>query len=270
MEERSLQPGDGSSSHVSTKEGMLAALEAFKRSLIEAEVELEVDITSAAVIDRLFDDIGRGGGVAGSGGKKKIGRQAGIPTLQFGTASTLDGKGMQQTRYDDDEEEEDSEGEHESDLDNEDFPDDGTVASSSIAGGRSRGNALQHLHQHQHQNQHQHQLRPLISQPPPIQKQKENDDTDELVEILNQLRRTSSASPGEHSVVHEKSINLGQYESNSCSGNVNDNLAQYHSVINDAGLNLLSPMDSYQYLHAGLRNRQYFYYSYPFILYARK
>jgi hypothetical protein len=157
---------------------------------------------------------------------------------------------MQQTRYDDDEEEEDSEGEHESDLDNEDFPDDGTVASSSIAGGRSRGNALQHLHQHQNQ----HQLRPLINQPPPIQKQKENDDTDELVEILNQLRRTSSASPGEHSVVHEKSINLGQYESNSCSGNVNDNLAQFHSVINDAGLNLLSPMDSYQYLHSGLRN----------------
>jgi hypothetical protein len=52
MEERGLQPGDGSSTHVSSKEGMLEALDAFKRSLAEAGVELEVDISSAAVIDK--------------------------------------------------------------------------------------------------------------------------------------------------------------------------------------------------------------------------
>ena len=91
MEERGLQPGDGSSAHVSTKEGMLAALEAFKRSLADAGVELEVDISSAAVIDRILDDMGRGGGGGGgpnslAGKKKTTGRQSGPPTLQFGAA----------------------------------------------------------------------------------------------------------------------------------------------------------------------------------------
>ena len=244
MEERNLQPGDGSSSHVSTKDGMLAALEAFKRSLIEAEIELEVDISSAAVIDRLFDELGRGNGVAGSGGKKKLGRQAGVPTLQFGAASNLlDGKMVQQPRYDDDYDDEDSEGEHESDCDNEDFPDDGTVASSSVTGSKGRANAMQHL---------QHRL--LQHQSP---MQKENDDTDELVEILNQLRQTSSASPVGNSL-QEKSITLGLLGNNSCSSNNADNLAQYNSAMNDGSLDLLSPMGSYRYSNEGQLIYSYF------------
>lgn len=199
MEERSLQPGDGSSTHVSSKEGMLEALEAFKRSLAEAGVELEVDISSAAVIDKLLGDVGRNGEKGST--SRKGSKSSHHDHLEM---ILMNSSHQQQQQFHSlcDNNSNNSNnmlGNNDSDYERDS---DGCEDDDSHSNNATTLASMGYLDVNNSNNMHNTHLNSNNSNsigqyPVKMQQMGENDEiaTDELVEILKQLRRTSSCSP---------------------------------------------------------------------------